>query len=108
MAWSADGCTLVVSSTDGFCSIASFEKGELGVPIVEDVSATEKGEAKNESEDNMEGVVIGGMVGGVCEEKVDVEEKVEVNKHPREDLPVQTRAQPVVKKRRIVPTFLGK
>ena len=29
---SMDGCTLMVTSTDGFCSIVSFEKEELGVP----------------------------------------------------------------------------
>lgn len=30
LAWSEDGEILVVSSTDGFCSIIAFEKGELG------------------------------------------------------------------------------
>ncbi|KAL3151977.1 hypothetical protein ABBQ32_001100 [Trebouxia sp. C0010 RCD-2024] len=30
LAWSCDGAYLAVSSYDGFCSIASFEKGELG------------------------------------------------------------------------------
>ncbi|CRL06429.1 CLUMA_CG019620, isoform A [Clunio marinus] len=28
--WSSDGCTLMVSSTDGYCSIVQFAKGELG------------------------------------------------------------------------------
>ncbi|KAF9971397.1 hypothetical protein BGZ73_005661 [Actinomortierella ambigua] len=30
MTWSSDGCTLIMTSSDGFCSIISFEEGELG------------------------------------------------------------------------------
>merc|ERR1712018_654906 len=30
LTWSADGNTLVVSSTDGYCSIINFKHGELG------------------------------------------------------------------------------
>lgn len=30
IAWSYDGCTLMLASTDGYCSIVSFENGELG------------------------------------------------------------------------------
>ncbi|GJJ77714.1 chromatin assembly factor 1 subunit B [Entomortierella parvispora] len=30
MAWSGDGCNLIVASSDGFCSLISFEEGELG------------------------------------------------------------------------------
>ncbi|KAF9155185.1 hypothetical protein BG015_010767 [Linnemannia schmuckeri] len=30
MAWSSDGCNLILTSSDGFCSIISFEEGELG------------------------------------------------------------------------------
>ncbi|ORX51528.1 hypothetical protein BCR36DRAFT_583069 [Piromyces finnis] len=30
IAWSYDGCTLMLASTDGYCSIVSFEKNELG------------------------------------------------------------------------------
>ncbi|KAG0284092.1 hypothetical protein BGZ96_011539 [Linnemannia gamsii] len=30
MAWSSDGCNLILTSSDGFCSIISFEDGELG------------------------------------------------------------------------------
>ncbi|KAI8818420.1 WD40-repeat-containing domain protein [Fimicolochytrium jonesii] len=33
LAWSPDGCTLLITSTDGFCSVISFEKGELGETI---------------------------------------------------------------------------
>jgi hypothetical protein len=32
---SPDGCTLLFSSTDGFCSIVSFKLDELGVPLPE-------------------------------------------------------------------------
>jgi len=30
LSWSSDGSVLVISSTDGFCTIATFEPGELG------------------------------------------------------------------------------
>jgi len=30
LSWSSDGQVLIVSSTDGFCTIVTFEKGELG------------------------------------------------------------------------------
>lgn len=42
---SSDGLLLVISSTDGFCSIVSFEAGELGKPW-------EKKTSKNNSELN--------------------------------------------------------
>lgn len=32
LTWSSDGRLLIVSSTDGFCSLIKFEIGELGVP----------------------------------------------------------------------------
>lgn len=32
---SSDGTFLAVSSTDGYCSFVTFEKGELGVPLKE-------------------------------------------------------------------------
>ncbi|KAL6633125.1 WD40 repeat-like protein [Neocallimastix sp. 'constans'] len=32
IAWSYDGCTLMLASTDGYCSIVSFENNELGEP----------------------------------------------------------------------------
>ncbi|KAG0348946.1 hypothetical protein BG004_003429 [Podila humilis] len=31
MTWSSDGCNLILTSSDGFCSIISFDEGELGV-----------------------------------------------------------------------------
>ncbi|XP_051870140.1 chromatin assembly factor 1 subunit B isoform X2 [Pristis pectinata] len=33
--WSRDGTYLTISSTDGYCSFVTFEKGELGVPLKE-------------------------------------------------------------------------
>lgn len=36
IAWSADGLSLVVSSVDGYASIISFTKEELGCPLSED------------------------------------------------------------------------
>ncbi|KAM4700177.1 chromatin assembly factor 1 subunit B isoform 2-T2 [Discoglossus pictus] len=35
ISWSSDGSFLAISSTDGYCSFVSFEKGELGVPLKE-------------------------------------------------------------------------
>lgn len=35
LAWSNDGNTLLVSSTDGYCSIIQFSDGELGLPYTE-------------------------------------------------------------------------
>ncbi|KAK7107539.1 chromatin assembly factor 1 subunit B-like [Littorina saxatilis] len=32
LSWSRNGQILVVSSTDGYCSVVTFEEGELGVP----------------------------------------------------------------------------
>lgn len=32
LSWSRDGRALIVSSTDGFCTVATFEENELGVP----------------------------------------------------------------------------
>lgn len=45
LSWSSDGKILIVSSTDGFCSMLSFNDGELGeihVMEVEDVAGGEK------------------------------------------------------------------
>ncbi|KAJ3274448.1 hypothetical protein HK104_004105, partial [Borealophlyctis nickersoniae] len=35
LSWSPDGSTLILASVDGFCSLAVFEEGELGVPFLE-------------------------------------------------------------------------
>lgn len=37
LAWSPDGKFLLVSSTDGYCTIITFDDGELGVPYSEPV-----------------------------------------------------------------------
>ncbi|CAB3238836.1 unnamed protein product [Arctia plantaginis] len=36
LTWSPDGCTLVASSTDGYCSVITFAKGELGEVLPDD------------------------------------------------------------------------
>ncbi|CAG7822732.1 unnamed protein product [Allacma fusca] len=38
LAWSPDGRVLVTSSTDGYCSVISFDSNELGVPFKEEVT----------------------------------------------------------------------
>ncbi|BFZ18326.1 hypothetical protein BsWGS_21365 [Bradybaena similaris] len=35
LSWSGDGKTLIISSTDGYCTIVTFEDNELGVPYKE-------------------------------------------------------------------------
>ncbi|XP_075449900.1 chromatin assembly factor 1 subunit B [Ascaphus truei] len=35
ISWSSDGTFLAISSTDGYCSFVTFDKGELGVPLKE-------------------------------------------------------------------------
>lgn len=35
ISWSSDGAFLAISSTDGYCSFVTFEKGELGTPFKE-------------------------------------------------------------------------
>lgn len=37
LAWSPDGQFLLVSSTDGYCTIITFDEGELGVPYIDTV-----------------------------------------------------------------------
>ncbi|KAJ3354535.1 Chromatin assembly factor 1 subunit B [Kappamyces sp. JEL0680] len=41
VAWSADGSFLLLSSTDGFCTIVKFEGDELGVPVQETIAPCE-------------------------------------------------------------------
>ncbi|XP_049546922.1 chromatin assembly factor 1 subunit B [Anopheles darlingi] len=43
MAWSSDGKILIVSSTDGYCSLIHFNDGELGVAYVPPAVNTEEG-----------------------------------------------------------------
>lgn len=47
ISWSADGKILIVSSTDGFCSMISFNTGELGELHVLEVDETAGAEKEN-------------------------------------------------------------
>jgi len=40
LAWTGDGQNMMISSVDGFCSLVTFDSGELGLPLVEPVKAT--------------------------------------------------------------------
>lgn len=42
LTWSPDNRMLVASSTDGFCSILTFSKGELGEIVTEEKILSEK------------------------------------------------------------------
>lgn len=37
LAWSSDGLTLILSATDGFCTLVQFDSIELGIPIDQDI-----------------------------------------------------------------------
>merc|ERR1719367_2101801 len=55
LTWSADGNTLVVSSTDGYCSIINFKHGELGevyspTEIKENINETPNETKKSQTE----------------------------------------------------------
>ncbi|XP_006811867.1 chromatin assembly factor 1 subunit B-like [Saccoglossus kowalevskii] len=52
IAWSSDGQVVVVSSTDGYCSIISFEPDELGTPYKRQVE--EKAAVTNKNTEPME------------------------------------------------------
>ena len=41
LSWSADGQSLVVASTDGFCSVIKFNSNELGTEYCELIDAEE-------------------------------------------------------------------
>ncbi|XP_064618351.1 chromatin assembly factor 1 subunit B-like [Liolophura sinensis] len=42
LSWTSDGNCLIVSSTDGYCTIVRFEEGEIGVPYSRQVVPTTK------------------------------------------------------------------
>lgn len=48
LAWSHDGRILIVSSTDGFCTLITFAYGELGVEYVSDDEAKENDTVQKE------------------------------------------------------------
>jgi chromatin assembly factor 1 subunit B len=54
MAWSNDGKILLVSSTDGFCSVITFGEGELGEVFVTGQKTTPKDVEKKESGEKTE------------------------------------------------------
>ncbi|KAG0714844.1 Chromatin assembly factor 1 subunit B [Chionoecetes opilio] len=47
LSWSSDGLLLVMSSTDGYCSLVSFTKGELGTPYVGKTSKASNTDKQN-------------------------------------------------------------
>ncbi|XP_012286497.1 chromatin assembly factor 1 subunit B [Orussus abietinus] len=59
LAWSSDGKMLVVSSTDGYCSIINFHEGELGktierevLPMNKSITAANKSSVLNKQNDS--------------------------------------------------------
>ncbi|CAG5122874.1 unnamed protein product [Candidula unifasciata] len=56
LSWSGDGRALIISSTDGFCTIATFEDNELGVPYKDSCADVNKANilstAKNRSNED--------------------------------------------------------
>lgn len=54
VSWSSDGRILIVSSTDGYCTIIHFQKGELGTEYEATVSINEKTESSVNSVSNSE------------------------------------------------------
>lgn len=40
IAWSSDGLSLIITSSDGFCSCVTFEKNELGFPLDRNILQT--------------------------------------------------------------------
>ncbi|KAJ3162369.1 hypothetical protein HDU86_004849 [Geranomyces michiganensis] len=108
VAWSADGQTLLMTSTDGYSSVVSFEQGELGDPM-EPVIGAEPGAALPTPDPPLpwsgEGPAAAAGVGAETRTSTP-------NKHMRDE-PLASRvpgapAIPEVKKRRIPPTFIGK
>ncbi|XP_030768428.1 chromatin assembly factor 1 subunit B, partial [Sitophilus oryzae] len=68
LTWSQDGLLLIASSTDGFCTLITFEPDELGVPWTKPESDVE------DSVLNISG----------CEELIDNDENVDVKVKPDE------------------------
>ncbi|KAK8393219.1 hypothetical protein O3P69_013315 [Scylla paramamosain] len=50
LSWSSDGRILVMSSTDGYCSLVSFAEGELGTPYVGKRNNTSNCEKEKEAD----------------------------------------------------------
>ncbi|CAL1537992.1 unnamed protein product [Lymnaea stagnalis] len=72
LSWTSDGKALIVSSTDGFCTIATFDEDELGIPYRETILDHQKSPSSKVIPDAM----------------MDVdEEKTPVKSHPASSLP---------------------
>lgn len=56
--WSSDGRLIAVSSTDGFCSLVSFEPNELGIEYVRETTEPESEESLNETVEEVEPIEI--------------------------------------------------
>ncbi|XP_067676573.1 chromatin assembly factor 1 subunit B-like [Haliotis asinina] len=48
--WSSNGQILVASSSDGFCTLVTFEEGELGIPYVPEEKQTEVKDSESSSD----------------------------------------------------------
>lgn len=89
LAWSSDGRVLIVSSTDGFCSIILFSESELGEKYCEE-------ESKSENDNQNSEIKIGELspdssIHKAIMSKNNVEPKpIEIRKKPREIHPVVT------------------
>ncbi|KAI9097144.1 WD40-repeat-containing domain protein [Phlyctochytrium arcticum] len=116
IAWSSDGCNLIMASTDGFCSIVSFESGELGTPMkvsVADDDPVAKTALANQENNQptlsfgspMEGIVVGSTTLKNDAEPDDARKRVE----PSSDgvHAPSSAGTGVTKKRRIAPTLIS-
>ncbi|KAI8911261.1 WD40-repeat-containing domain protein [Powellomyces hirtus] len=99
LAWSSDGCTLLMTSTDGFCSVVSFDEGELGERANVVVSKT-IGEVMNTPPTSPPRAV-----------PMEVDKPSVLGGQPtmqmKRDADKPGPEAPEKKKRRIAPTFLG-
>lgn len=50
LSWSSDGTILIVSSVDGFCTLITFDKDELGIVYTKNENSVDK---ENESKENI-------------------------------------------------------
>ncbi|KAK6197393.1 WD40-repeat-containing domain protein [Scheffersomyces amazonensis] len=129
VAWDPTGETIIVSSTDGFCSIVSFDKGAFGDPYVaqpepvkgeNEVSDEAKEEEKNKVTIQDTNIDVGEVVDIDMKEEKEITPDTESNKENSiEEAPstvktidqffVKVAADDVKKdksKRRIVPTLI--
>lgn len=85
LAWSNDGNTLLVSSTDGYCSIVQFSDGELGEvyeeQTVKDILATKSAKDEPKKKKKVKKVKKDDEKekSSLCEEKENTDDKMEVD-----------------------------